>query len=997
MKKLNLMRSGSAVVTAALLTALLLLGLAGCPDGDPAKKKPDPVKPPVTEPKSDNAKLKGLKLNDQAASIGTGAATAAAATPGSAVIFKKAVVVEPETEEPTAEVDWQVVTDLDDLDEADFFPLDVTPFDGVDEEKLVVKVTAPDKTTVLYYVINVSYVTVSVGSITVGSETLTGASQLPSAYMDYAEAVPTQILFSGAQPSEGFAIAAVATTSDEDVTGIVSWAKATPADIRNGTALTFGTTTPIKFNDMDNLIVKVVDPDKPAAIAFYRVEINLQQSTTIKYGTPNIDLDTIDSKWDDLDELNILKIYLGDGNPGDEYRRSPTTYGVAKVLFDEDGLYVYVVVTDANVSVTAAASQHHQRDSVEIFVNEDYDGTKSGGYANVGGQYRIGANGEVSGDPEAVIAGDSGLLQQQKDAGLVKTKKTSTGYEVMAQIPWRFKGKFPVVDQKLIGLELQINESIGDDTRRCTMVWNNIANSNYQNVSKYAEATLDAKDVALKQDAAVPYFPKAPASGWYNEDDLGELSVEATIADSGTLTYEWFQATSFGAAGTTTGVTAQTLDLSTLTLNAGTTYYFYVTATNNNPSATGSIKTNSADSARARIQIFETGDNVVEQLTLAQNVAIYEFNLPAGATWAEYEDLTVDYKFDAANLAKSIRFNRVYGSYQASDFSPEGNYSHAAFDAYGTPWLIADNGGAWAPLSTTTYPGLAADVWYTMTYKVDGSTANSGFVQTHMPSGDVAYFGIGIAGQQGATIVQLVKNITLVNKTNAANNIVASGSGLPAQAFAGYPQADSLALSSRIYTTEAAGPVTNPVELAPANGTLFSATAGYAENPAGQTFNYKGDEYWIVGDLRNTSGDNQWDKVVIAPFDGDEASIKGDIATAQLGYGGGLLGYTRIGYDFTTLSAAWNTYSKLTLTVDVVPVAGTDVGNASRVQFRVSADGTNADGVDTDGGTSNMVLTAGSNQTLTFNVAQLVNGAISAVKSNDGAFLFRVTKAELSN
>lgn len=335
----------------------------------------------------------------------------------------------------------------------------------------------------------------------------------------------------------------------------------------------------------------------------------------------------------------------------------------------------------------------------------------------------------------------------------------------------------------------------------------NITKKYYKVEITVAEEVPPEEEVPPKEeiDAQAPVITKHPASAWYHESNIdGILEIAANVTDEGTLSYAWYQAASWTGAGSLiTGETGDSLDLSGLILAQGT-HYFYAKVTNDNPDATGSVKVNSADSVRARIQIFADGDDVVEQLVLAQNVAIYEFNLPAGAAWSDYNTLTVDYMFDADNLAKDIRFNRVYGNYQAADFTPAGNYMHAPFDAYGIPWIIADNGGAWSPLDTDEYPGLEADTWYTMEYNIDGSTANVGFDQANMPANTATgpfYFGIGISGLKDDAITQLVRNVTLVHSTDTAKNVVSTTSGLAAQAFAGYPQTDSLALSSRIYIT----------------------------------------------------------------------------------------------------------------------------------------------------------------------------------------------------
>jgi len=993
MKKSNLMRSGFA-----LLTALLLLGLAGCPDGDPAKKKPDP-KPPTPVEKSDNAKLKGLSIGGLAvADFGTGAATAAAATAGTATIFSKSVAVVPETEEAAAEVDWQVVADLGDLAEADYFPSDPQRFTA-SGEKLVVRVTAPNGTNKLYYVINVTIVNVSLTSITINGETLSGGT-LPQAGGRWDEPKLERILYGADQPALGSAIAAVGSAGSS-----VTWALVTPG-VGPGT---YGTTSPILFENGQTLSVKVTDDADENASAYYLIGIFLQMTGEIYYGTPTgFDATSVNEAEWPTNTFDIRTVCTVEGDPGNEFIASPTTTGVAKFLYDEEALYVYAIITDDDISATAADSQHHQKDSFEVFVNEDFVGHKTGGHGAAGAQYRFGANGELSGDPDSYVATwagtppalTGGVLYTEQQAGNIGIAKDTNTYTIVARIPWRFKGLYPIINNKEIGLELQINESEGDAQRRAVIVWNNFATQNYGDVSKYAKVTLvpetiDGTPVTLKMDAVAPTINKHPASDWFYDNDIdGVLTVDAVANDvdgngtpvsGGALSYEWFSGTSFTSITTSVGSDSDSFTIPN-NLSEGT-YYYKVKVTNTNNNVGGTVKVNSVESAPARIQIFESGETIVEQLVLGENVAIYAFDLPGGASWSDYEELKVDYKFDADNLAKSIRFNRIYGSYKPTDFTFDGtSKTSAAFDTYGTPWLIADNGGAWAPLSTTTYVGLAADAWYTMTYKVDGSTANSGFNQANKPSGQTAYFGIGIPAQNGNTITQLVKNVTLVHKTNNTNNIVSKGSGLPAQAFAGYPDAARLGASSRIYTTEAAGPVQNPKVEATANGTLLTDRFN---SGASSVIEYDGKEWWALARSTPATGS------AVDPFDSTEAAkfteIVAEVAT-----------YARVSIDLSTIDANWDGYSKVTLTYDMVQVGGTDLG----VLFRNGTGGGGDPTVNATTGGYATTLVIGAGQTVTLpigeadeNIKPSVGPDLAVVKKNDAdaCILLRITKIELSN
>jgi len=860
MKKFCFVRTGIV-----LLTALLVLGMAAC--SSPSSSEPgssDLGETRYTDP--DSAVLESVIFAGvEDAELGTPAATAGAATAGSVTVYTKTgvpieikSVSRTERRDPGAsvfvdigngaEVEWGVVANVATFTDSDLWP--EANLDFTAGQVVVIKSVSHDGSEELYYVINVTLVELPLESITVtgtGTEvhTLTG-NTLPTPASTWVRAVPVQMLFADEQPASGFGIAVVAEDIDDDddpgtpdVATVVEWAKATAAGGITQT-LTFGNDANIVFDDTDSLVVRITHPTISTAAAFFRVVINLRQDVVIPYidvnGNPasyinfNATPGTKPANWSTAaGPLNIRKIYIPDGNPGNDYLIDPTTTGQGYVMFDEDGLYVYVKVTDDDVSPTGVTSQHHQVDSVEIFINENYvAGTNN--YATSGSQYRIGANGEVSGDPEARVPP---VLEALKTQNLVKSRKITGGYEVIARLPWNFLNQYPLVSDgtKEIGLELQINETQGSvsSTRRCTMVWNNIASSNYQNSSQYALGVLDATAITLKVNALEPTFTATPASSWYHTNAIdGVLSATATASDGGTISYEWFQTNSWTGTGTAAIGTGPTLNLSTLSLTEGT-YYFYARAKNDNPSATGSVKVNYANSVPARIQIFAAGEVVVERLSLINNYAIYKFDLPAGAEYGDYSLVSVDYKLDTANLAKGIRSFRLMGNYLASDFARSGDRRLvAAWETYNAAYIYDDRGSSYVDLANRT-----ADEWFTLALRLgqNGNTAspNAGFNAANKPAATATgpfFFGLGIPGTDGygdnapgegdaVLITQLVKDVKLIHKDNLeadgvtlktvgydpAKDVVSKGSGLGGTAFTGN-EGKRLNAADRIYQTE---------------------------------------------------------------------------------------------------------------------------------------------------------------------------------------------------
>lgn len=119
----------------------------------------------------------------------------------------------------------------------------------------------------------------------------------------------------------------------------------------------------------------------------------------IPYGIISIDADA-DAAWG-----NAVNIPLTI-NKGSEASAN------AKVLWDDDNLYVYATVKDAVLDKTGA--QTHEQDSLEVFIDEDNGKTAS--YGEDDKQYRINYNNEQSFNGKNVWQRMSSLQQKQSMA-----------------------------------------------------------------------------------------------------------------------------------------------------------------------------------------------------------------------------------------------------------------------------------------------------------------------------------------------------------------------------------------------------------------------------------------------------------------------------------------------------------------------------------------------------------------------------------------------------
>lgn len=182
----------------------------------------------------------------------------------------------------------------------------------------------------------------------------------------------------------------------------------------------------------------------------------------IPYGIISIDADA-DAAWG-----NAVNIPLTI-NKGSEASAN------AKVLWDDDNLYVYATVKDAVLDKTGA--QTHEQDSLEVFIDEDNGKTAS--YGEDDKQYRINYNNEQS------FNGKKCLAENVKSA----TKTIDGGYVVEAAFKWT---DIKPVNGTKIGLELQINDA-KDGKRIGTLSWYDETGMGWSGSNVYGTVELTGK------------------------------------------------------------------------------------------------------------------------------------------------------------------------------------------------------------------------------------------------------------------------------------------------------------------------------------------------------------------------------------------------------------------------------------------------------------------------------------------------------------------------
>lgn len=188
----------------------------------------------------------------------------------------------------------------------------------------------------------------------------------------------------------------------------------------------------------------------------------LKPFTVIEKGTIQVDGEA-DELWESVAALP-LSIRTG----------AATNTASVKTLWDEENLYVYYEVEDAEVSVTNANAW--EQDSVEIFL--DQNNTKTESYEEDDCQYRISA--------ENVQSFNGVNCTEENIVSAVKA--TDTGYAVEAAIKWTHIT--PETGTK-IGIEFQINDGQTEGERLGTISWYDQTGNGYANPGVFGTAVLE--------------------------------------------------------------------------------------------------------------------------------------------------------------------------------------------------------------------------------------------------------------------------------------------------------------------------------------------------------------------------------------------------------------------------------------------------------------------------------------------------------------------------
>jgi hypothetical protein len=271
-----------------------------------------------------------------------------------------------------------------------------------------------------------------------------------------------------------------------------------------------------------------------------------------------------------------------------------------------------------------------------------------------------------------------------------------------------------------------------------------------------------------------------------------------------TLSYVWWKADSADGAGTAISGN-NSRDYTPAVNVVGSTWYWVI--------VTNTATSESTTSNRARIIIYEpTADTAVEYI-LAANAAmpLWEFTLPAGADWADYEQFSIEYyisKFSRIAVPQTQVRSRLYGAYIDADFDTPDQGNANGWGSNGTEpnpgafrivsWngtkvarppaasvnpnndFILDNAKGTAATFGSLFSANSGVVggWFTVKYATNAGLAQNFAKVTELDKDtvEVIYVGAGIFGPGGDPGTNnyefYVKNPTLVNKEDPTLNII---------------------------------------------------------------------------------------------------------------------------------------------------------------------------------------------------------------------------------
>ncbi len=256
-----------------------------------------------------------------------------------------------------------------------------------------------------------------------------------------------------------------------------------------------------------------------ASSSEYYAAATLKPFTYIPKGTAEVD-GVKESSWDTAVTIPLT------------IRSGAKASAEASLMWDQEYLYVFAQIKDSELD--AASSQVHEKDSLEIFIDENNH--KSDAYEEDDKQYRINYLNEQSFNGPKCKA--------ENIQSMVTT--TEDGYNVEAAIKWT--DIVPASDME-IGIELQINDAEGGK-RIGTLSWYDESGNGWSSPGVFGTAMLKNSLAELDQPQEPDDQPQKPDDQPQESDDQPQESNDQPSAQESSkrvpneIVADWTQITS---------------------------------------------------------------------------------------------------------------------------------------------------------------------------------------------------------------------------------------------------------------------------------------------------------------------------------------------------------------------------------------------------------------------------------------------------------------------
>ena len=286
----------------------------------------------------------------------------------------------------------------------------------------------------------------------------------------------------------------VYTSDDSGVIAINAQSRKDATPIEGGYESSFTIAESMDVLEANKLKLDVTLTDNETVYAFCDTTLNQAQSNkyyaetvikplaSVKKGTVTVDGDVTDAAWETAREIPV------------SINNGAKATATAKILWDEENLYVLATVNDSVLNKDA--SDAWEQDSIEVFIDEN--NAKASSYQDDDKQYRINYENARS------FNGKKCLDENVNSAAVV----TADGYVIEAAFKWTDIA--PEVGTK-VGFDIQINDANESGKRVGYLNWADKTGNGWSAPSVFGTILLTAAEEVPTPEVPTPEVPEFKA------------------------------------------------------------------------------------------------------------------------------------------------------------------------------------------------------------------------------------------------------------------------------------------------------------------------------------------------------------------------------------------------------------------------------------------------------------------------------------------------------